>query len=241
MAWTLTRGACSVNHKRLGTWETWARPALFSSLPMQVDPWHPLSSSSHQQLGLNHPKRQIQDMPTCDDEVGEDEVELEGLAKEAESREKSDLGEGDEPEEEEVVSHDERAIDLIKSSITTSQLITTRREYGIPLDVTLKRKENKEEPIVDALRMTFSLRVKGGNGNSKDWLHLMPRNFFTAVWPDSRLSQPPILFAKSNKILRLKVQHRMKKFVLSPQHLTAYGLWANHEAKEEGTILPRDP
>ncbi|KAF3434557.1 hypothetical protein FNV43_RR21642 [Rhamnella rubrinervis] len=136
----------------------------------------------------------------------------------------------DEPEkEEEVMGHEEGAIDLIKSSVTISQLIAAWREYNIPLDVTLRvpeegevpsqprtgeiaitipafycglrvpfpafirrffheaplhpvqlspsawqivlgtyihwQRENEEEPSVDSLRMTFSLRVSGTPGH----------------------------------------------------------------------------
>ncbi|KAF3436810.1 hypothetical protein FNV43_RR19563 [Rhamnella rubrinervis] len=101
------------------------------------------------------------------EKISGDEVELESLAEEAEPEDQSDLGEGGEPKEEEVVGHNKEAIDLI----------------------------------------------------------------------NPQPKKPRDLLAKSNKILRLEVQRRMKKFILFPEHMTTYGLWVGPEAEEEGIIL----
>ncbi|KAF3436906.1 hypothetical protein FNV43_RR19659 [Rhamnella rubrinervis] len=80
-------------------------------------------------------------------EMSRDKAESEDRAEEIEPSEQSDLGIRGEPEEEEeVIGHEEGAIDLIKSSVTTSQLIAARREYNIPLDVTLRVPEEGEVP-----------------------------------------------------------------------------------------------
>ncbi|KAF3443121.1 hypothetical protein FNV43_RR17042 [Rhamnella rubrinervis] len=87
--------------------------------------------------------------------------------------------------------------------------------------------------------MTFSLRVTGTPGHYYAYKY---KKFNKAVEglssPKScakrlRPKHPRTLLAKSNKILRLEVQYRMKKSVLSPEHMTAYGLRVDLEAEEE--------
>ncbi|KAF3454110.1 hypothetical protein FNV43_RR04557 [Rhamnella rubrinervis] len=61
--------------------------------------------------------------------------------------------------------------------------------------------------------------------------------FWVSGTPWSRPKKPRDLLAKSNNILRLEVLCRMKKSILSPEHMITYGLWTNPEAEEEGIVL----
>ncbi|KAF3443327.1 hypothetical protein FNV43_RR13009 [Rhamnella rubrinervis] len=199
------------------------------------------------------------------EEVSGDEVGLEGLTEEAEPDEQSNIGERGEPEGEEIVSHDEEAIDLIKvpeEDVVPSQpraseiAITIPTFYcglRVPFPPSVRkflheisihpvhlfpsawqtvlgtyihwRRENKEEPIVDSLRMTFSLRVLG---TLRHYYVYKYKKFNNVA---EGLSSP------KSWARRLKVQCGMKKSVFSPEHMTAYGLWTDPEAEEEDLKL----
>ncbi|KAF3434740.1 hypothetical protein FNV43_RR21825 [Rhamnella rubrinervis] len=139
-------------------------------------------------------------------------AELEGLAEEAESDEWLALGEGGEPEEEEGVGHEEEAIDLIKSSVTTNQLIATSKEYKIPLNVTLRMPEEDEVPSqlgASEIAITIPTFYCGGK-LGRDWqqeglVALYAQEFLYPVWPRSRLKKSRDLLSKSSKILRLEL------------------------------------
>ncbi|KAF3438448.1 hypothetical protein FNV43_RR21210 [Rhamnella rubrinervis] len=166
-----------------------------------------------------------------EDEVGENKAKLEGLAEEIETFEKSNLGKGGENEE-------EPTIDAFMMTFSLKVSGTLWHYYAYKYKKFNKVVEGLSSPKSWAKRWFFMRGNCEGIGSSNGWSHRVPRTFCTPVWPKSRPRQPHTLLAKSNKILRLEVQCRMKKFILSPKHKTAYCLWANPEAEEDGIIVP---
>ncbi|KAF3457970.1 hypothetical protein FNV43_RR02632 [Rhamnella rubrinervis] len=94
-----------------------------------------VSAPYSEPVGTSKRRRLILEVKNEDEE----EKELDPyLVDNAEPGDGGEPGEGGEPGNDKVVGHKEGTINLIKSFVTTSHLITMRKEFNIPLDVTLR-------------------------------------------------------------------------------------------------------